>query len=543
MDNLIEEQNIIKKDWRSIKLTFALIYPNIYNVGMSCYSIHLLYHLINSRDDIACERFFIPEKVKYPAQQNGNILKKRIVSLENSIFLSEFDVLGFSIQFENDYRNVLWTLEAAGIPLTSNERQKKAKNQEIVYPLIIAGGPCATSNAMVLSNYADYFVIGDVEPSLDNLLDLMVESKEKSGKLNLDLARLASIDNIFIPSINSECKRSVLKNLDDSSTPILQIKSIFKDERTKKKRKNLEFGDTFLLEVNRGCPYSCKFCISCHHNAPFRNKTFKNLVETINKATQVQEIKKITFIGSSVTSHPKFKELCEHAVDKKIDFMIPSIRIDHISKDLIEVFERGNIKTITIAPETGYEKLRYSLGKQITNTQIIETIKIIRDSKIKNIKFYFLIGLPGEWEEDVDAIIELMTEISELGFDKDSLRVNINPFIPKLNTPYQIYTDYFSKENFTDLKRKLEKIQKSLIKIPAIKLKIKNIKDLLNKAMIQAIFSLGDKEVSKILLDYYNMGATYGALKKAAKNSGFSFDEYFERIKEGYKPLPPSCSI
>lgn len=547
MEYLIEEQNIIRKDWRSIKLSFALVYPNIYQIGMSSYSFHLLYSLLNSRDDVVCERFFLPEKIRYPALKDTNIRIGDIFSVENRIRLKEFDVIGFSIQFENDYKNILWILDAANIPLRSEDRFNKSKEQKEIYPLIIAGGPCAASNSMTLSEYVEIFFIGDVEPKIDEFLDLLIKKKEASVYLNKEIENFLTVSGLFIPSIKNECKRIVLDNLDLSKTPIKQIKSIFKEQKTKyqerKKKNKLAFGDTFLLEINRGCPYRCNFCISCHHNTPFRNKTFENIIQTIDQAIQVQEINKITFIGSCVTSHPNFIEICNYLLKNNMKFMIPSIRIDHINKKLIEILEKGNIKTLTIAPETGFNELRYFIGKRISNKQIIEAAKNIRDSNIKNLKLYFLIGLPGEQENEADAIIELMTTISELGFEKDSLKVNINPFIPKLNTPFQIYTDYFSETNLKDLKSKFEKIQNGISKIPSVKLKIKNIKKIINEALIQTLFSVGDNEVSGLLFDYYHFGATLGALKKAAKKNNFSFDTYFKQIRDGYKPLPPSCSI
>jgi len=547
MEYLVEEQNIVKKDWRTIKLSFALIYPNVYRIGMSSYSIHLIYSLLNSREDIVCERFFLPENIRYPASQDNNVNMGRIFSIENRILLKEFDILGFSIQFENDYRNLLWILEAAGIPLRTKERREEFKEKGTIYPLIIAGGPCATSNAMVLSEYIDLFFIGDIEPNLNEFLDLTIEIKEKFVNLNNDLEVFRKINGIFIPLIKNNCKRTILKNLDESKTPLLQIKSIFDlpitNRKGGKKQKGLAFGDTYLLEINRGCPFNCKFCISCHHNTPFRNKSFEDIIKTINKARELQEIKKITFIGSCVTSHPNFIEICNYLLKNNIEFMIPSIRIDHITKRLIGILEKGNIKTITIAPETGFNNLRYSIGKKISNEQIMEAVKIIRDSIIRNIKFYFLIGLPGEQEDEADAIVELMTTINELGFEKDSLKVNLNPFIPKLNTPFQIYTDFFLETNLKNLKNKFEKIQNGISKMPSVKLKIKNIKKIINEALIQTLFSVGDNEVSGLLFDYYHYGATLGALKKAAKKINFSFDTYFKQIRDGYKPLPPSCSI
>ncbi len=547
MEYLVEEQNIAKKDWRTIKLSFALIYPNVYRIGMSSYSIHLIYSLLNSREDIVCERFFLPENIRYPASQDNNVNMGRIFSIENRILLKEFDILGFSIQFENDYRNLLWILEAAGIPLRTKERREEFKEKGTIYPLIIAGGPCATSNAMVLSEYIDLFFIGDIEPNLNEFLDLTIEIKEKFVNLNNDLEVFRKINGIFIPLIKNNCKRTILKNLDESKTPLLQIKSIFDlpitNRKGGKKQKGLAFGDTYLLEINRGCPFNCKFCISCHHNTPFRNKSFEDIIKTIDKARELQKIKKITFIGSCVTSHPNFIEICNYLLKNNIEFMIPSIRIDHITKRLIGILEKGNIKTITIAPETGFNNLRYSIGKKISNEQIIEAVKIIRDSIIRNIKFYFLIGLPGEQEDEADAIMELMTTINELGFEKDSLKVNLNPFIPKLNTPFQIYTDFFLETNLKNLKNKFEKIQNGISKMPSVKLKIKNIKKIINEALIQTLFSVGDNEVSGLLFDYYHYGATLGALKKAAKKINFSFDTYFKQIRDGYKPLPPSCSI
>ncbi|MHA2393541.1 MAG: B12-binding domain-containing radical SAM protein [Promethearchaeota archaeon] len=522
-------KNIIIKDWRNIDFSFGLIYPNIYKIGMSSYSIRLLYYLINSYSNIACERIFLPNnKIKFPASKDYSSIDK-LRSLENKVLPRDFDILGFSLHFENDLKNILWILEKANIPITNILRQESLNRGELNYPIIIGGGPVVTSNPISIGKIFDLLFIGDAEPNLEPFFRLFQEYKNKEITFQDFLIKATSIKGIYIPLIHNKVKRSLLKNLDDSPIPIYQLLS--KPSTTKS-----IFENKFFVEINRGCPFQCKFCISSFHNSPFRNRSFENIVAVIDDAVKVSDFEAISLIGSCVSSHPKFIQICEYIIHKEKRLTLPSIRIEHITPEIIRVLESGDIKTITIAPEAGAENLRYSLGKRISNEKIISVLSQIQKSKIKNVKFYFLIGLPNEDEEDIAEIINLLKRISDLGFGKDSLRVNINPLIPKLNTPYEKEISFYLREESSKIISKYRLLHKELSKIPSIKLKFMNFKSLVKNARLQTMISLGDESVSDILINYYRDGANFGVLKRAERENQFSLDDYLLKIKQGFSP-------
>ncbi|MHA1291231.1 MAG: B12-binding domain-containing radical SAM protein [Promethearchaeota archaeon] len=519
---------MIVKDWRKIDFSFALVYPNISKIGMSSYSIRLLYYLINSYKNIACERFFLPDKVKYPAHVYLTP-ENQIRSMENKILLNKFDIVGFSLQFENDFKNILWILENSLIPITVQARQSQIKKNKKVYPIIIAGGPVATSNPMPFSSFIDLFFIGDSETNLDTFFKLFKRYVENEINYFELLNKAKLIDGIYVPSLNNKVKRAVQRDLDNAPIPKYQtLSTLFK--------KKYIFENKLFIEINRGCPFECKFCISSYHNSPFRNRSFNKIKSIIDESIKYSSFNTISLIGACVSGHSKFREICEYIIDKGKRFTIPSIRIEHLNSKIIQLLEIVNTNTITIAPETGSQELRYSLGKHISNDKIFSVIKEIKESKIKNIKFYFLIGLPNEKEEHIEETIKIIKNISDLGFNRGSLRININPLIPKLNTPYERKIDFLIKENIYNLRKRYQKLKKDLQNLPSVKLKFQNIRNIINNARLQAIVSLGDQEISFLLVNYYLEGANFGALRKAEKISTCTIDEYLKKIKRGYSP-------
>ncbi len=522
------DKNLIVKDWRLINFSFGLIFPNTYKIGMSSYSIKLLYYLINSHKKIACERIFLPEKVKYPANAYHNP-KNQIRSIENRVLLDKFDILGFSLQFENDFRNILWILEDSLIPFTSQARQDITKDDGTLYPLIIAGGPVATSNPIPFSSFFDLIFMGDFEPNMNSFFNLFENYINKEIGYQELLNEAQSIEGIFVPSLCNKVKRAVQRDLDLAPIPDFQLLS----ESSEKKH---IFERNFFIEVNRGCPFKCKFCISSFHNSPFRNRSYEKIIQSIENGVKYSDFNTISLIGACISAHPRFAEILEFIIERGRKFTIPSIRIEHLNLSLIQLLEMGGIKTITLAPETGSERLRYSIGKKISNEKIHSVLRDIKESRIQNVKFYFLIGLPGENDGDIEEIVKMLKSFNEIGFDKGSLRVNINPFIPKLNTPYENEINFFLSDNINKLKSSYQKLEKELRDILSIKLKFKDISNILNKARLQGLISLGDKEIGNILINYYLEGANFGAFRKALKMNNFNIDDYLLRIKFDYSP-------
>ncbi len=518
----------IVKDWRKIDISCGLVYPNVSKIGLSSYSIRLLYNIINSHENIACERIFLPENIKYPASKDYNPINL-LRSIENKVLPAGFDILGISIQSEHDFKNILWFLEKAEIPLTSKERTTLTEEAGLTFPLIIAGGPVVTSNPMPISQIFDIMFIGDAEPTLDSFFNVYQQFKSSKISFQELLIKTKTIKGLYVPSINNNVKRAILQDINLSSIPLFQTNvSTSNDSKI--------FEDKFLIEINRGCPFQCKFCISSFHNKPFRIRSLEKIKESIELGCKTSNFETIGLIGSCVSAHPRFYEICERIVNKGKRLTVPSMRIEHLTPKIISVLEKGNVKTITIAPEAGSDRLRFNLGKQISNEKIISVLKRIKKSKIKNVKFYFLTGFPNETEEDIDAIINLLGNINDLGFNKGSLRVNINPCVPKLNTPYGKNVEWYLKENLISFRSRFNKIQQELKNMPSIKLKFKNIKSLINSAKIQAFFSLGDLHSFELLLNYYKEGASHGSLRRSEKTLKYSIDEYFKKIKSCYSP-------
>ncbi|MFX1502788.1 MAG: B12-binding domain-containing radical SAM protein, partial [Promethearchaeota archaeon] len=441
----------------------------------------------------------------------------------------DFDILGFSLHFENDFKNILWILEKADILLTSQERQTSRIQRKKHFPMIIGGGPVVTSNPIPLSEIFDILFIGDSEPNLGPFFNVYLELKNNQINLDEFYQKIMKIEGIYVPKLRNKTSRSILKNLNDSPNPVFQLMLKTSAER------NI-FEENFFVEVNRGCPYQCKFCISSFHNSPFRNRTFENIINIVEKGIKYSNFNTISLIGSCVSSHPKFKQICEFIINKGKRLTIPSIRIEHLNKELIQLLEKANIKTITIAPETGSENLRYAIGKKVSNEKILSILTQIRDSRIKNVKMYFLIGLPNESDVNIQDLIDILEKINNLGFEKNTLRINVNPLIPKLNTPYEKEIYFYLEKNINSLVEKYQILERKLKKFSSIKLKFKNYKTTVKNARLQTIISLGNQEISGLLLKYYNNGANFVNLQKVEKEMKFSMDEYMLKIKNCYSP-------
>jgi len=431
-----------RKDWRKVDLRFAFVYPNVYRVGMSSFATQLLYFLLNSREDVVCERCFLP-------------YQKKIIpsSLESGHNLREFDVVGFSLQFETDYVNVVDMLRRSGIPLHSKDRSKED-------PLIIAGGPCAWENPEPISDFIDLFVVGDAENS-----------------------------------------------------PFAPV-----------------FGKSFLLEVVRGCNRGCRFCLIGFQNRPMRIRGFEVLKDLVDRGPKFSRVRKVSLIGSAISDHPDFEDLCWYIVNSGFDISVPSLRVDGFSESIAEALVKGGQKTVTFAPEAGTFRLRKVVKKPFTEEQILYAVATAKKCGIKHVKLYFVIGLPGEDEDDLRGIVDLIRKVIKLGYSPSELHVSFTPFIPKPHTPFQWLAQFSLKE--------LDKRLKFIIKnLKALGL---NYVDYLDPrwAKIQAALSLGDRKLGKIIEYVAEHGGGLGAWRRAQKTFGINLTDYSDEVKDLDKELP-----
>jgi len=523
----MHELNVIKKPWREDYLRIALVYPNVYS-AMAGLTIQTLYNVWNKYPNVICERFFMPSKKEIKAFKSQNLPPNYetttgparyyppLRSIENQMPLTKFDIIAFSISYELDFPNVLWMLDNCHIPIFRNDRIIKKNNgegdEDKNFPLIIAGGPVIRSNPLPLEPFLDVGFIGEIEPINDLMINSWFKSRDLESSLtysDIQSQFLQSLQNIpgfwvptlYNPNVHKEIERVHVKNLDDFPHPIKQIIPKVKPSE----QYPLPFGEAFYVEINRGCPHFCRFCMTGSQLKPFRNRSLEKLKEIIHSGIKNSGVNKVVLIGSSVTDHPKFKDLCKFLVDQKIEFSIPSIRIETLTKELASLLVKGGMRTVAFAPETGTDSLRLKLNKKISNIKILNGAKLLLEAGIPNVKLYILYGLPFETEEDVDAIPKLVKQIAALGFGKQGVRLSINPFIPKAHTPFESYIDNFADANLMTLKEKLKRIHTPLKGDKQIKFETLSVEE----AYIQALLALGGTEMSDLILKYYQTGSEF----------------------------------
>ena len=384
---MFRERNVIVKNPLKADIRFGLAYPNVYKTAMSSLGYQILYNYINEREDSYCER------ITYPS----------IRSLETNSPLADFDIISFSLQYEQDYFNVLEMLRDAGIPLRREDRTERD-------PLIIAGGPCASSNPLPMSDFIDIFVVGEAEAVLYDFLDLYLESGNKTKR---DLSPFLDIQGLYVSKFNNNAKITLLDDMDDAyhlTYPIV----------TETDDKDLipAFSNTILLNVSRACSRGCRFCMSSYMYRPLRETDLNHLLSVAEEARSNTGLNKISLIGAAVSDYSKINELTEILKEKGFQVSTPSMRIESITRETLVALKSSGLKTLTIAPESIYS-LRRRINKDISDEDVFRVINDAVELGF-NIKLYFLIGLPYEKQEDIYELASLMKQIDSMKYNIDS---------------------------------------------------------------------------------------------------------------------------
>ena len=431
------------------RLRFALVYPNFYYVGMSNLGLHIIYALINSRQDSACERFFLPE----------------ILSVETQTPLNKFSAIGFAVSFEQDYFNVVKILRQAKINPVASMRTK-------FDPIIIAGGPCATFNPIPLAEIFDAFIIGEGEVIMPPVLDVLAENLPREKTLE----KLSQIPGVFVPTIPKKVSRQWLKNLDEFPAH----SEIITDDT--------EF-NMYLIETARGCGHHCRFCMAGYCFRKPRNRSLDVLKSEVDAAKKFG--KKIGLMGAAISDYPQINELCKYILGAGLGMSVASFRADSVTPELVDALAKSGLKTLTVAPEVGSEKMRAVINKNLTEENIFNAVELGIAAGIKNFKLYFMIGLPFEELADVAAIVELSARLKKfVGAGK--LTLSVNPFVPKPFTPFQ----WAPMAERKYLNAALKILRDGLKKSRGVEIISESIKS----AEVQAILARGDRRIAELVV-------------------------------------------
>jgi len=421
---------------------------------------------------------------------------------------SEVDLMAFSFSFDFDFLNIFQILEKYNIPLKSSERNES-------HPLIFCGGPVVSANPTPYKDFFDFFIIGDGEEINTKAIELIRDNKNLSHKEILTL--LSKIEGIYVPSIpQTTVKKSTKKLAQCIYSTILSEEAFFKN--------------TFIIEVERGCANCCRFCLASFLNLPIRFVPLENLKKAIDLG--LSHTNKIALLGAQISAHPQFEELCRYIYQKAltnpdIEMNFSSLRVDAITPDVIKTLVLTGQKNSTLAVEAGSERLRKIINKNITEEQIFSAVKIAKENGLKGLKFYAMIGLPTETQEDIDALIDLAKRLKStfLGFD---ISFGISTFVPKAHTPFQ----WYGRENIKSLEKKTNYLKKEFHKL-GINANISSSK----WDYWQAVLSRGDESFTQFLIDAYKLGGKTGSFKQSAKQNNINTDYYAESVWDVNTPL------
>ncbi len=493
-----KSETVIKRGKSLIKT--ALVYPNTYRAGMSNLGFQTVYKLANKIEFVSCERIFWSKPPKKST--------KKPTSIETGLDLDKFDIIMFSISFENDFLNLIQLLAQAGIPLRSSDRN------HIHHPLVAAGGVACFLNPEPISPFIDCFLLGEAECLLEKFFNEFAKNSDKQSLLkNLEKKIPGSYVPVLTTRIKQPAKVQYLKSLDTvtSCTTILSSDTAFKD--------------TFLIETLKGCPHGCRFCSAGFIYRPPRIYPSKNIYNAMDKA--LGKTDKIGLVSSAIADHPDIMDICSYGLNHKFQLSFSSLRADKLNSAFIKALSNSKIKTATLAPEAGSKRMLKIINKNIDSKDILDAVKKLVKAGIMNLKLYFMIGLPFEQIKDVHAIVELTKDIKSVFLEESKKRkkigtitLSINPFIPKPATPFQ----WAAMENEKTLKIKTDIIRQGLKKIANIKINIESLK----KAKIHALLSCGDKKSADIL----ESALEHGWASALRKNK-----EYCNSVIYGEKPL------
>ncbi|MEG3224629.1 MAG: radical SAM protein [Methanobacteriales archaeon Met13] len=482
---MLQEHNVVVKDPRRVEVRFASCYPNLYRSAMSSLGFHIVYDMLNYREDVYGER------VVYPYAK----------SLETGTTLNNFDIVGFSLQYEEDYIHVLEMLQKGGLNLKKVDRKYDD-------PLVIAGGPCVTSNPLPMTPFVDLFLVGDGEAILPDFIDTFKELRNPRGELEA----FQDIKGVYLP--DHPVQINLIKDMGEAWKPVHQV-----IPETSDKNFIPAFGRSFLLEVSRGCTRGCRFCMAGCLYRPRREVPLDELLETARKGRTTTGLNKIALIGAAVSDHSHIEDLCQNLLEMDFQITLPSLRVEAVNDSLLEILQDSGLKTITLAPESTWN-LRKVVNKSLTDDDIFTAVKKTFQHGM-NVKLYFLVGLPTETQEDLNDLSKLIKTLKSLAPKNSALRISVNPFIPKPHTPFQ-----WASFNLKEVKQKITYLNREF---GSRYFKAESPRT----SLVQYVLSVGDAKIGDALEKSLTQKLSLPEWKKLAPQWNLESELPWKNIKVG----------
>lgn len=542
------ELNSYNKDLNDIDIRYAFCFPDVYEVGMSHLGMKILYYILNEREDTFCERVFAPWPDMEKIMREENIL---LYGLESKDPIKDFDFIGFTLQYEMSYTNILNMLDLAGVTIRASERGEEE-------PIVMCGGPCAY-NPEPLYNIADMFVLGEGEELNTKVLDLYKKYKGK-GKKKEFLREASKIRGVYIPSLYEVTYKE--------DNTIKEFKPLYDDVPKKVKKviinniNDVVYPDKFVvpytdivhdrivLETFRGCTRGCRFCQAGMIYRPVREKKTERLLELSDKLIKNTGYDEVTLSSLSICDYSDIQNLVFSMVERhkegKVGVTLPSLRIDSFSVDLIKEIQKVRKTGLTFAPEAGSQRMRDVINKGVTEENLMTSVKSAFEAGWSTIKLYFMLGLPYETLEDVIGIAELGQRVVQKYYEvpkevrKKGLKVTVSTsiFVPKPFTPFQ----WAPQDTMEDVRKKIEAVRGAI--------KSKQITYNWHESLVsymEAIFARGDRRICDVLIKAFEKGARFDGWnqyfdfniwKEALEESNVDGDFYAYRQREYDEILP-----
>ncbi len=524
------EWNMVRKDPGKVDVRFAFCFPDDYEIGMSHLGMKILYHVLNKREDTYCERAFAPwVDMEALLREKGLPL----YTLETFTPLCEFDMVGFTLQYEMSYTNILNMLELGGIPVWSRDRTEGM-------PFVIAGGPCAC-NPEPLADFIDFFVIGEGEEVTLEIIDAYKQWKQAGEDRQQFLKRVSRIEGVYVPSLYQ-----VFYYEDGTVMDVLPVSADVPDTVKRRIIKNLDavdfpdaiivpyvgtVHDRIMLELFRGCVRGCRFCQAGFIYRPVRERSHEKLFELAKASVEKTGYEEISLVSLSTSDYSGLPDLCNNLIEytekEKVSLAVPSLRVDNFSLGLMEKISKVRKSGLTFAPEAGTQRLRDVINKGITDEDLTSSIRLAVAGGWTSVKLYFMLGLPTETMEDVEGIDDMAINLIETcrtipGESGKALRITLSTscFVPKPFTPFQ-WEPMDSMENL---------MQKQYHLKDRIKKRTRKVEYNYHEAklsLLEAVLARGDRRVGQVI---------HAAWKKGCKFDGwdefFSFEKWMEAFQE-----------